>query len=1483
MIELIEDELYFILKSRQSSLWCSKVDGSLSVHPSDDIMKTLNPVCHGVVHGLIGKFKTRLDGDWKLLLIKKYQMLGKIPSLNITCNKITQILSLTLTPDAANQLRDSEIDVCPKHGRVKTDVASKLVNNLENMRKPLQKTWNQFVSAAETIKPKKLNFKIPPITNLVSGSQPTGNSNFSMQQQQRDVKEKERYDRKILEELQRMFSDSDSFYYSPNPGAHLTNSIQKTQLLKESLSSPQSSSSSSVATTTTTASITTTTTTLNKEASSSAENRTANSSPLNSTGSASSSLSAPLKPSSLSSSTHSSSNSLQSSPSSSSSSSWKYADDNFFWNKNMLGELINLAKVNPLANEWIVPIIQGYVQIEDCPIRFDDEDDDIRLQSSSLSPPTLSLKLCIISRRSRHRAGTRYKRRGVDDDGYTANYVETEQNLNQHPYKILEFVSHVVSFVQIRGSVPLYWSQSGNKYRPPPRIERDFDQNFKAFSKHMQSVVKTYDRVTIINLIEQTGKEKVLGDVFLQHVVTCNDPRITYVTFDFHEYCRGMKFENVSILTENIMPIVKDMKYCWVDTNGMICKQQGVFRVNCVDCLDRTNIVQSALARIVLEMQCRKLGLLSPERQLGGNYKTLYQQMWANNGDVISRQYAGTAALKGDYTRTGERKFTGMMRDGVNSANRYYINRVRDIYKQATVDLMQGKQVAWDSLDAGDGRAENGELLAEEGPAQRDEDIQLIVNDCVKLLIVEPEVCTGSWGLVNCDRLADSLVGGTSELTNLLEMDVILVLSKTALYVANFFFILSYDDDVDIVTSYQKIALSDLMRVELGLITFAPKLHQICMRLYYRSAARSRNKVAIEEPFFEVVDVDGVEENDVGGSCCFHSFCVAGTRLTSSNSLVNHSKTADEAKETLRQIYASLNKNCRQIGHYLAIDETKIDRNVRSGMHDSIVIISNQAQDQVNANLPPPPTMSELPTPINLPFNKVPSIDDESGNAAQETGVLASAGDLNLMDFTDSHFGLDVHRNVSNNSTNLSLLSSLTTSDSSVASSTALPVVSRVGSSGTAVTSAFDTPRHLNRTSLYLTCKTHPTVSDPSTFTPISTSLQQHVLQTRQLHTKLRNLVTSNIQLSDHVCLAGCGIIATRSKNQLKMGLIRETESFYSVSLTDNPLVVNCLLGKMTTQTSKQQNDKLLELVLAENEYVRKGLTGDLFTTCVQADSLNLSHGNNDSGSGLTNLLAKRPIMLSEQLKSHSLDATSMVNLLKGNPRSHRRAIYIGRSDNIPFGGIISGLADGKVKMSALFEKDYLDDEDDALMKFTELNNDNNKTSTNNYCDESGSRDFRKNGNQESENKNVLINFDDISDTTPHATRQFPMKQQILPQQLSTQQQQFSIKNSHSESTLIPKSSSYDLLNSLNEMEFFEEQTSSSALSKIKRKMAQLAVTSSTAAAAITAATVGGHASNRGAALFSGVDSKGLSRQATNNSLRSQLRFQNLKCRIILL
>lgn len=131
-----------------------------------------------------------------------------------------------------------------------------------------------------------------------------------------------------------------------------------------------------------------------------------------------------------------------------------------------------------------------------------------------------------------------------------------------------------------------------------------------------------------------------------------------------------MRFENVSTLIEAVAPQAASMGFHWRDAKGVICNQKAVFRVNCMDCLDRTNVVQTALGKAVLEMQLVKLGLSTPNTVIPNGMKGPFMILWANNGDIISRQYAGTNALKGDYTRTGERKVSGLLKDGMNSANR---------------------------------------------------------------------------------------------------------------------------------------------------------------------------------------------------------------------------------------------------------------------------------------------------------------------------------------------------------------------------------------------------------------------------------------------------------------------------------------------------------------------------------------------------------------------------------------------------------------------------------------------------------------------------------------------------------------------------------------------------------------------------------------------------------------------------------------------
>lgn len=87
--------------------------------------------------------------------------------------------------------------------------------------------------------------------------------------------------------------------------------------------------------------------------------------------------------------------------------------------------------------------------------------------------------LALISRRARFRAGTRYFTRGIDSKGHVANYNETEQIIlidsdegeesSRVGYGGFAEVQGTtkLSFVQTRGSVPVYWAEINNlRYKP---------------------------------------------------------------------------------------------------------------------------------------------------------------------------------------------------------------------------------------------------------------------------------------------------------------------------------------------------------------------------------------------------------------------------------------------------------------------------------------------------------------------------------------------------------------------------------------------------------------------------------------------------------------------------------------------------------------------------------------------------------------------------------------------------------------------------------------------------------------------------------------------------------------------------------------------------------------------------------------------------------------------------------------------------------
>ncbi|KAL1598811.1 hypothetical protein SLS60_007953 [Paraconiothyrium brasiliense] len=400
----------------------------------------------------------------------------------------------------------------------------------------------------------------------------------------------------------------------------------------------------------------------------------------------------------------------------------KQFDPLFFWNQHIIAPFTDAGQHN-----FVLPVIQGFVGQRPFSIKVvdtksnsvvidpDATPNDMELQSIHQNQSTESITstdkntktpppepsngkdflLTLISRRSVKRAGLRYLRRGVDDEGSTANSVETEQILSSSTWNTSQ--DKIFSFVQCRGSIPLFFSQSPYSLKPQVDTWGSTDTNARAFRRHFAELSARYGSVYAASLVDKHGNEAKIGSLYDQHARILNDhggmdgkgKQLDFEWFDFHHVCRGMRFENVSLLMDSIAPFLKAASWTEMSDDQAAQTQSGVLRTNCMDCLDRTNVVQSACARTTLEAQL-SAGDYSIDLQNDPS-TSWFNTLWADNGDAISKQYAGTAALKGDFTRTRKRQITGALTDFGLTLTRYYNNIVNDYFAQAVIDYLLGR------------------------------------------------------------------------------------------------------------------------------------------------------------------------------------------------------------------------------------------------------------------------------------------------------------------------------------------------------------------------------------------------------------------------------------------------------------------------------------------------------------------------------------------------------------------------------------------------------------------------------------------------------------------------------------------------------------------------------------------------------------------------------------------------------------------------
>ncbi|KAI8529737.1 hypothetical protein RHMOL_Rhmol12G0248400 [Rhododendron molle] len=403
----------------------------------------------------------------------------------------------------------------------------------------------------------------------------------------------------------------------------------------------------------------------------------------------------------------------------------------FVWNEFLTRGIRNHLK-NTL---WTVALVHGF------------------FKQVKLSISGRSFKLTLIARRSRHFAGTRYLKRGVNEKGRVANDVETEQIAYEDVAEGCPI--RISSVVQNRGSIPLFWSQETSRMNiKPDIILSKKDHKYQATRLHFENLVKRYGNpVIILNLIktrEKKPRESILRAEFGNAIALINkdltgENRLKFLHLDLNKYSKNKAIDVLALLRKVAAYALNftGFFYCQVaptsGTKGLInwsyfqdnyngdfsvqnlcdtkmgvngetddtCSsidkcgkrfvkppmfQKGVLRTNCIDCLDRTNVAQFAFGLVSLGHQLHALGVTDdPIIGMDCPLADDVMGLYETMGDTLALQYGGSAAHNKIFSqRRGHWKAAVQSQEFLRTLQRYYSNAYMDAEKQDAINVFLG-------------------------------------------------------------------------------------------------------------------------------------------------------------------------------------------------------------------------------------------------------------------------------------------------------------------------------------------------------------------------------------------------------------------------------------------------------------------------------------------------------------------------------------------------------------------------------------------------------------------------------------------------------------------------------------------------------------------------------------------------------------------------------------------------------------------------
>ena len=261
----------------------------------------------------------------------------------------------------------------------------------------------------------------------------------------------------------------------------------------------------------------------------------------------------------------------------------------------------------------------------------------------------------LITRKSPQNPGTRLLARGLCGSTVPANEAESTLYITCDDGRKLKYIF-------IRGTVPLNWfsERTLNKELEVVTLRRDADIGLKEYNERLEQKYKN-KKIKFINLLRDTGVETSL----------CREmnslSQTVHVNWHGISEKNGTEYAAATLLT----------------TLKASLQEDCIFRVNCKDSLDRTNVACFYICVAVVSMFLkndnpimfkqasdileRKATIMALENVIPESLLCQLAEVVAHTGDTLATLYTGTAAQhSGPYrkycNKSGSSNFLGLRR-----------------------------------------------------------------------------------------------------------------------------------------------------------------------------------------------------------------------------------------------------------------------------------------------------------------------------------------------------------------------------------------------------------------------------------------------------------------------------------------------------------------------------------------------------------------------------------------------------------------------------------------------------------------------------------------------------------------------------------------------------------------------------------------------------------------------------------------------------